>query len=170
MQANARKCKPTRNPFFGRQMTQIADQFRAGQIWRGAQKGKCGVADAIGIKTQFSRSVYRGFTLIYRRSPVYRRATSVEDSGSRITCHARGMGEGAPLAGSSQAIIPSWPAMAKYTSLPLESHKNRSLFLKHARDIGKAYKNQALELISICQLLSRIASPKCVHEDAELRR
>jgi hypothetical protein len=71
MQANARKCKPTRNPFFGRQMTQIADQFRAGQIWRGAQKGKCGVADAIGIKTQFSRSVYRGFTLIYRRSPVY---------------------------------------------------------------------------------------------------
>jgi hypothetical protein len=47
MQANVRKCKPTRNPFFGRQMTQIADQFRAGQIWRGAQKGKCGVADAI---------------------------------------------------------------------------------------------------------------------------
>ena len=67
-------------------------------------------------------------------------------------------------------IIPPWPTITEYTSLPLESHKNRSLFLKHARDIGKAYKNQALELISICQLLSRIASPKCVHEDAELRR
>jgi hypothetical protein len=62
------------------------------------------------------------------------------------------------------------PAMTKYTSLPLESHKIKSLFLKHARNVGRAYKNQALELISVCQLLSRIASPKCVHEDAELRR
>jgi hypothetical protein len=56
------------------------------------------------------------------------------------------------------------------TALPLESHKNRSLFLEHAKNIGKAYRNRALELISICQLLSQIASPKCVHEDAELKR
>ena len=56
------------------------------------------------------------------------------------------------------------------TTLPLEAHKNRTLFLEHARNIGRAYRNQALELISICQLLSRIASPKFAHEDAELRR
>ncbi|KAH9023012.1 hypothetical protein EDB84DRAFT_1509555 [Lactarius hengduanensis] len=59
---------------------------------------------------------------------------------------------------------------ANYTTLPLEAHKNRLLFLEHARNIGRAYRNQALELISICQLFSRIATPKFVHEDTELRK
>ena len=62
------------------------------------------------------------------------------------------------------------PSTIMTTTLPLESHKNRSLFLEHERNIGRAYRNQALELISICRLLSQIASPKCMHEDAELRR
>jgi hypothetical protein len=56
------------------------------------------------------------------------------------------------------------------TTLPLESHKDRSLFLEHERKIGSAYRNRALELISICQLISQTASPKCAHEDAELKR
>ncbi|KAN0133581.1 hypothetical protein V8E53_008749 [Lactarius tabidus] len=55
-------------------------------------------------------------------------------------------------------------------SLPLKAHDNRSVFLENARNIGRAYRNQALELISICQLLSRIAPPKLVHEHSELRR
>jgi hypothetical protein len=61
-------------------------------------------------------------------------------------------------------------AMANYSTLPLEAHENVSLFLGHATNLGRAYRNQALELISICQLLSRIASPKCTHEYADLRR
>ena len=56
------------------------------------------------------------------------------------------------------------------TTLPLESHKDRSLFLENESNIGKAYRNRALELISICQLLSQTASPNCVHKDAELKR
>ncbi|KAH9172508.1 hypothetical protein EDB89DRAFT_2069590 [Lactarius sanguifluus] len=53
----------------------------------------------------------------------------------------------------------------------MEAHgDNRSLFLEHAWNIGRAYRNQALELISICQLLPQLAPPKFVHEDAELRR
>ncbi|KAH9033762.1 hypothetical protein EDB85DRAFT_1050880 [Lactarius pseudohatsudake] len=60
--------------------------------------------------------------------------------------------------------------MPNYTTLPLEAHRNRSLFLEHARSIGRAYGSQALELISICQLLSRIATPRFAYEDAELRR
>lgn len=60
--------------------------------------------------------------------------------------------------------------MTDCVSLPLEAHDNISAFLKHAWNIGRAYRNQALELISICQLFSRIAPPKLVHEDAELRR
>jgi hypothetical protein len=57
--------------------------------------------------------------------------------------------------------------MTDCVSLPLEAH---DAFLEHAWNIGRAYRNQALELVSICQLLSRIAPPKLVHEDAELRR
>ncbi|KAI9452685.1 hypothetical protein BJY52DRAFT_1225982 [Lactarius psammicola] len=60
--------------------------------------------------------------------------------------------------------------MADYATLPLEAHDNRSLFLEHAWNIGRAYRNQAMELISICQLLSRLAPPKLLHEDAEMRR
>ncbi|KAH9159338.1 hypothetical protein EDB89DRAFT_2237048 [Lactarius sanguifluus] len=61
--------------------------------------------------------------------------------------------------------------MTDYTTLPLEAHgDNRPVFLEHAWNIGKAYRNQALELISICLLLSRIAPPKLAYEDAELRR
>jgi hypothetical protein len=55
-------------------------------------------------------------------------------------------------------------------SLPLEAHDNRSVFLENAWNIGRAYRNQALELISLCQLLSRIAPPKLVHEYSELIR
>jgi hypothetical protein len=57
-----------------------------------------------------------------------------------------------------------------YVALPPEAHDNGSVFLKHAWNIGRAYRNQAMELISICQLLSRLAPPNLVHEDAELRR
>ena len=60
--------------------------------------------------------------------------------------------------------------MADHSTLPLEAHDNRSVFLEHAWNIGRAYRNQALELICICQLLSQIAPPKLTHEDAELRR
>ncbi|KAH9062538.1 hypothetical protein EDB83DRAFT_2675313 [Lactarius deliciosus] len=61
--------------------------------------------------------------------------------------------------------------MTDYITLPLEAHgDNRSVFLEHAWNIGRAYRNQALELISICLLLSRIAPPKLAYEDAELRR
>ncbi|KAI9438944.1 hypothetical protein H4582DRAFT_104166 [Lactarius indigo] len=62
--------------------------------------------------------------------------------------------------------------MSNYTgtTLPLEAHENRSLFLEDARNIGRAYRNRALELISICQLLSQYATPRFAHEDAELRR
>jgi hypothetical protein len=60
--------------------------------------------------------------------------------------------------------------MTDHTILPLEAHDNKSVFLEHAWNIGRAYRNQALELISICILLSRIMPPKLVHEDAELRR
>ncbi len=56
------------------------------------------------------------------------------------------------------------------TTLPLDAHNNRSAFLAHSWNIGKAYRNQALELISICQLLSRIAPPKLAHDDAKLRK
>ena len=55
-------------------------------------------------------------------------------------------------------------------TLPLGAHKNRSLYFEHARNIGRAYRNQALELVSICRIISRTASPKFAHEDAELRR
>ncbi|KAI9440194.1 hypothetical protein BJY52DRAFT_1217192 [Lactarius psammicola] len=60
--------------------------------------------------------------------------------------------------------------MSEYTGLPLEAHDNRSVFLEHAWNIGRAYRIQALELISECQLLSQIEPPKVEHEDAELRR
>ena len=46
----------------------------------------------------------------------------------------------------------------------------RLLFLEHARNVGRAYQNEGLELISICELLSRIAQPKFAHEDAELSK
>ncbi|KAH9066569.1 hypothetical protein EDB87DRAFT_436231 [Lactarius vividus] len=60
--------------------------------------------------------------------------------------------------------------MTDYTTLPMEAHDNRSVFLERAWNIGRAYRNQALELISMCRLLSRLAPPKFLHEDAELRR
>ncbi|KAI9440444.1 hypothetical protein H4582DRAFT_2097302, partial [Lactarius indigo] len=60
--------------------------------------------------------------------------------------------------------------MTDYTTLPMEAHDNRSVFVEHAWNIGRAYRNQALELISMCRLLSRLAPPKFLHEDAELRR
>ena len=60
--------------------------------------------------------------------------------------------------------------MTDYTYLPLQAHDNRSVFLEHVWNIGRAYRNQAMELISICQLLSRIAPPKLAPEDAELKR
>ena len=55
-------------------------------------------------------------------------------------------------------------------SLPLQAHDNKSTFLEHAWNIGRAYRNQAMELISVCQFLSRLVAPKFLHEDAELRR
>ncbi|KAH9022723.1 hypothetical protein EDB84DRAFT_491069 [Lactarius hengduanensis] len=51
----------------------------------------------------------------------------------------------------------------------MEAHDGRSVFVKHARNIGRAYRNQTKELISICLIFSRIA-PQFAHEDAELRR
>ena len=77
---------------------------------------------------------------------------------------------------SNSKIIPIYSlaqlynTMTDYTTLPLQAHDDRSLFLDHAWNIGRAYRNQAIELISICQFVSRLASPKLLHEDAELRR
>lgn len=51
----------------------------------------------------------------------------------------------------------------------MEVHNGRSVFVKHARNIGRAYRNQAIELISICLIFSQVA-PRHAHEDAELRR
>jgi hypothetical protein len=56
------------------------------------------------------------------------------------------------------------------TTLPLESHEHRLLFLENETNLGRAYRNQALDLIFTCQLVSQIASPKCEHENAELGR
>ena len=53
------------------------------------------------------------------------------------------------------------------TTLPLESHKYRP---QNETNLGSAYRNQALDLIITCQLVSQIASPKCEHENAELGR
>lgn len=52
----------------------------------------------------------------------------------------------------------------------MEAHNGRSTFVKHARNIGRAYRNQAMELVSICLIFSRAAAPQFAHEDAELRR
>ncbi|KAN0137492.1 hypothetical protein V8E53_004543 [Lactarius tabidus] len=60
--------------------------------------------------------------------------------------------------------------MADCATIPLEAHNNRSVYLEQAWNIGRAYRNQAMALISICQPLFRIAPPKLVHQDAELRR
>ncbi|KAH9054694.1 hypothetical protein EDB87DRAFT_1425035 [Lactarius vividus] len=51
----------------------------------------------------------------------------------------------------------------------MEAHNGRSVFIKHARNIGRAYRSQAIELISICLTLSRVA-PQFAHEDRELMR
>ena len=53
--------------------------------------------------------------------------------------------------------------------LPMEAHNSRSVFIKHARNIGRAYRSQAIELISICLIFSRVV-PQFAHEDADLRR
>lgn len=55
-------------------------------------------------------------------------------------------------------------------TLPLQARDNRSLFLEHAWNIGRAYRNRAIELISIYQFISRLAPPKRAQEYAELRR
>ncbi len=60
--------------------------------------------------------------------------------------------------------------MVDDATLPLEAHDNKSVFLEHAWNIGRAYRNQSIELISICQLLSRLAPPKLAQEHVELRR
>lgn len=66
--------------------------------------------------------------------------------------------------------LSSGRTMVDHTTLPLQADNNRSVFLEHAWNIGRAYRNQALELISICRLLSQIAPPKLAREDAEMRR
>jgi hypothetical protein len=60
--------------------------------------------------------------------------------------------------------------MSDLTTLPLQAHVDRLAFREHAWNIGRAYRNQAMELISICQLLSLLAPPKLEHEYLELRR
>ena len=55
-------------------------------------------------------------------------------------------------------------------TLPLEARDNRSLFLEYAWNIGRSYRNQAIELISIYQFISRLSPPKLAQEYAELRR
>jgi hypothetical protein len=60
--------------------------------------------------------------------------------------------------------------MTDYATLPLQAHDNRSAFLEHAWNIGRAYRNRAIELISICQFLSRFAPPTFSHQDTEVRR
>ena len=70
-------------------------------------------------------------------------------------------------------IIPlmnSTMLQSDHTVPPLGAHDERSLFLDRAWNVGRAYRNQALRLISLCQLISRIASPTLSHEDAELKR
>ena len=53
-------------------------QYRFGcalPLWACTKKENAWEANAIGIKAQLYRSVYRVFTLIYRRSPVYLSST-----------------------------------------------------------------------------------------------
>ena len=60
--------------------------------------------------------------------------------------------------------------MTDSATLPLQAHVDRSAFLRHAWNIGRAYRSQAMELISICQFLSQFAPPKSSYEDAGVRR
>jgi hypothetical protein len=59
--------------------------------------------------------------------------------------------------------------MSDYAILPSQV-QDRSIYLEHAWNIGRAYRNQAIELISLCQHLSRLAPPTFWHEYADMRR
>ena len=60
-----------------------------------------------------------------------------------------------PVDHLAQTYSTLYGTMTDYATLPLQAHDNRSAFLEHAWNIGRAYRNQAMELISICQFLSR---------------
>ncbi|KAI9452221.1 hypothetical protein BJY52DRAFT_946885 [Lactarius psammicola] len=61
-------------------------------------------------------------------------------------------------------------SMTDYTTFPTEAQNGGLEFVEHARNIGRAYQNQAMELIYICQLLSRVSLPSLARKDAELRK
>ncbi|KAH9167525.1 hypothetical protein EDB89DRAFT_119961 [Lactarius sanguifluus] len=60
--------------------------------------------------------------------------------------------------------------MSDYATFPTEAQNGGQGFVEHAKNIGRAYQHQAMELIYICQLLSRVSPPRIAREDAELRR
>ena len=74
---------------------------------------------------------------------------------------------------ASYSIILAGPNVRPRCPIALPFHRNRTkiAFSRACEKIGRAYQNQALELISIChELLPRITLPKFAHEDAELSR
>ena len=60
--------------------------------------------------------------------------------------------------------------MTDYTTFPMEAQNGGPEFVEHARNIGRVYQNQAIELIYICQLFSRASPPRLAQADAKLRR
>ncbi|KAI9451455.1 hypothetical protein BJY52DRAFT_1352080, partial [Lactarius psammicola] len=59
--------------------------------------------------------------------------------------------------------------MTNYTTFPLGAQNDSSVFIDHAKNIGRAYRNQAMELIDICRHFSQVA-PQLAHQEDDLRR
>ncbi|KAI9435926.1 hypothetical protein H4582DRAFT_2161393 [Lactarius indigo] len=59
--------------------------------------------------------------------------------------------------------------MTSYTTFPTGAHDDDPVFIDYARNIGRAYRNQAMELINLCRHFSHLA-PQLAHQDDDLRR
>jgi hypothetical protein len=51
----------------------------------------------------------------------------------------------------------------------MEVRTDNSLFVNNDRNAGRAYRDQAMELIKMCRVFTQ-AAPELAHEDAEQRR
>ncbi|KAH9016378.1 hypothetical protein EDB83DRAFT_2556335, partial [Lactarius deliciosus] len=59
--------------------------------------------------------------------------------------------------------------MTNYTTFPTGAHDDDSVFIDYAKNIGIAYRNQAMELINLCRHFSHLA-PQLAHQNDDLRR
>ena len=55
-----------------------------------------------------------------------------------------------------------------YTSFSPGAHDNDSLFTEYERNVGGAYRDQAMELIDACRHITQVANVP--HQDNDLRR